>query len=132
VSASARPTTPTAPGTRGSSRVRGATTRLAPTSPGSRPTAGPASPTTSTGTRDAGPAAGAYERLAPYAERNIVNGRGAGGYGSAELPLGLLADVLGRRDDARAHLTRAVARNTAMGADWWVAAARRALDGLAA
>jgi DNA-binding SARP family transcriptional activator len=83
-------------------------------------------------TRDPTAAAGAYERLAPYADRNVVNGRGAGGYGSAELPLGLLADVLGRRGDARAHLTRAVARNTAMGADWWAAAARRALDGLGA
>jgi hypothetical protein len=83
-------------------------------------------------TRDAAAAAGAYDRLAPYAERNVVNARGAGGYGSAELPLGLLADVLGRSEDARAHLARAVDRNSATGADWWVAAARRALDRLGA
>ena len=83
-------------------------------------------------TRDAAPAAGAYDRLAPYAERNVVNARGAGGYGSAELPLGLLADVLGRPDDARAHLARAVDRNSAMGAGAWIAAARAALDGLGA
>jgi hypothetical protein len=34
-------------------------------------------------TGDPTAAAGAYDRIAPYADRNVVNGRGAGGYGSA-------------------------------------------------
>jgi len=81
-------------------------------------------------TGDATYAAGAYERLAPYAGRNIVNARGAAGYGAAALPLGLLAALLGRQDDARAHLTDAVERNAALGADVWTARARAALDAL--
>jgi hypothetical protein len=79
---------------------------------------------------DATWAAGAYERLAPYADRNIVNARGAGGYGSAALHLGQLAALLGRREEAAVHLHDAIARNTAMGADAWVTAARDALDAL--
>jgi hypothetical protein len=81
---------------------------------------------------DATWAAGVHERLAPYAGRNIVNARGAGGYGSAELHLGLLAALLGRRDAARGHLTSAVERNAALGADIWVARARTALERLGA
>jgi hypothetical protein len=81
-------------------------------------------------TGDATHAAGVYDRLAPYAERNIVNARGAGGYGSAALHLGLLATVLGRRQAARAHLEAAVAHNAALGADVWADRARVALDGL--
>jgi DNA-binding SARP family transcriptional activator len=79
---------------------------------------------------DATHAAGAYDRLAPYAARNVVNARGAGGYGSAELHLGLLAALLGRDADARAHLAAAVERNTALGADAWTAASRAALEAL--
>jgi hypothetical protein len=75
-------------------------------------------------------AAGAYDRLAPYAARNVVNARGAGGYGSAELHLGLLAALLGRDADARAHLAAAVERNAALGADAWTAASRAALEAL--
>jgi DNA-binding SARP family transcriptional activator len=77
-------------------------------------------------------AGGAYERLAPYADRNVVNARGAGGYGSAELHLGQLAALLGRRAAAQAHLEAAVERNAATGADAWAAAARSALESLAA
>jgi DNA-binding SARP family transcriptional activator len=75
-------------------------------------------------------AAGAYERLAPYADRNIVNARGAAGYGSAALHLGQLAALLGRHDEAAAHLRRAVERNSAAGAHEWTARARAALDRL--
>jgi hypothetical protein len=82
-------------------------------------------------TGDATYAAGAYERLAPYAARNIVNARGAGGYGSASLHLGLLAALLGRDDAAREHLAAAVDRNAALGAGFWEARARAALDGAA-
>jgi DNA-binding SARP family transcriptional activator len=79
---------------------------------------------------DADWAAGAYERLAPYADRNIVNARGAGGYGSAALHLGQLAALLGRRDQAASHLENAVERNAALGAHVWVARARTALEAL--
>jgi hypothetical protein len=81
---------------------------------------------------DATHAAGAYQRLAPYAERNIVNARGAGGYGSAALHLGLLAGLLGRREAAETHLRAAVAHNAALGAAFWTARARAALDAAAA
>ena len=79
---------------------------------------------------DAAPAAGAYDRLAPYADRNVVNARGAGGYGSAELPLGLLADAAGApRGRARAPRARRRSQR-ALGAGRWAAAARRALEAL--
>jgi tetratricopeptide (TPR) repeat protein len=80
--------------------------------------------------QDATFASGAYNRLAPYEDRNIVNARGAGGYGSAALHLGELAALLGRREQAVAHLERAVERNAAMGATAWAQRAREALDGL--
>ena len=83
-------------------------------------------------TLDATYAEGAYDRLAPYATRNVVNARGAGGYGSAALHLGMLAALLGRHDAAREHLTAAVAHNAALGADVWTARARAALDALPA
>jgi DNA-binding SARP family transcriptional activator len=79
-------------------------------------------------TGDATYAAGVYERLAPYAMRNIVNARGAGGYGSAQLHLGMLAALLGRGEDAREHVAAAVEHNAALGADVWTARARAALD----
>jgi DNA-binding SARP family transcriptional activator len=82
--------------------------------------------------RDATWAEGAYARLAPYGDRNIVNARGAGGYGSAQLHLGLLAALLGRREDAAVHLAAGVERNAALGADIWVARARTALEDLGA
>ena len=81
-------------------------------------------------TGDATWAAGAYERLAPYADRHIVNARGAAGYGSAALHLGQLATLLGRREEAVAHLRDAIARNAAMGLDAWQSRARAALDAL--
>jgi DNA-binding SARP family transcriptional activator len=79
---------------------------------------------------DATWSAGAYERLAPYEDRNVVNARGAGGYGSAALHLGRLAAVLDRPEHAAAHLRRAVERNAAIGARAWEARARAALDRL--
>ena len=81
-------------------------------------------------TGDATWAAGAYERLAPCADRHIVNARGAAGYGSAALHLGQLATLLGRREEAVAHLRDAIARNAAMGLDAWQSRARAALDAL--
>jgi hypothetical protein len=75
-------------------------------------------------------AAGAYERLAPYARRNILNARGAAGYGSAELPLGLLASLLHRHDRAAAHLADAVEHNAAMGAEAWAQRSRSPLAAL--
>jgi tetratricopeptide (TPR) repeat protein len=75
-------------------------------------------------------AAGAYERLAPYARRNVLNARGAAGYGSAELHLGLLASLLDRRDRAAEHLAGAVEHNVAMGAEAWAQRSRSALAAL--
>jgi DNA-binding SARP family transcriptional activator len=75
-------------------------------------------------------AAGAYERLAPYARRNVLNARGAAGYGSAALPLGLLAELLGDHDGAAAHFTAAIEQDAAMGADLWAERSRTALEAL--
>jgi hypothetical protein len=81
-------------------------------------------------TGDSTYAAGVYERLAPYATRNIVNARGAGGYGSAQLHLGTLATLLGRDDAARVHFEAAVEHNAALGAEVWAARARAALGAM--
>ena len=142
-SATARPTTPTAPATRGTSRPADRAgeardlvawiaaddwARLADDMNRLAALCEVAQAIAIVG--DATHAAGAYDRLAPYADRNVVNARGAGGYGSAELHLGLLAALLGRDAAARAHLTAAVERNAALGADAWTAAARAALEAL--
>jgi hypothetical protein len=72
-----------------------------------------------------GPAATVYDLLAPYAARNIVNGRGAAGYGAASYHLGVLADLLGR-DSAR-HFEQAVADNGRLGAKLWLERSERRL-----
>ena len=127
----ARPSTRTAPATRGCSRRRAAATRRASRSPGSRRRlraprrrheparrARRARP----GDRVLGDpthAAGVLERLAPYADRNIPNGRGAAGYGSAAHHLAVLEALLGR-DAGRASRRRCGAtraRQPALGRD---------------
>jgi DNA-binding SARP family transcriptional activator/DNA polymerase III delta prime subunit len=65
---------------------------------------------------DAEHAAAIYDRLLPYADRNIVYGRAGGTYGCAARYLGELAVLLGRSDLASAHLEEALARNSAINA----------------
>jgi class 3 adenylate cyclase len=66
--------------------------------------------------RDMRHAALVYELLLPYADRNITTGWGDVARGSAALYLGSLARMLGRLDDAWAHLERALRFNRRMGA----------------
>jgi hypothetical protein len=68
-----------------------------------------------------GPAAGVLERLAPYADRNIVNGRGASGYGSAAHHVAALTALLGRHAEAEPRFEEALRRNAALGSRPWVA-----------
>jgi hypothetical protein len=68
-----------------------------------------------------GPAAGVLERLAPYADRNIVNGRGASGYGAAAHHVAVLTALLGRHEEAAPRFEAALARNAALGSRPWVA-----------
>jgi DNA-binding SARP family transcriptional activator/tetratricopeptide (TPR) repeat protein len=67
-----------------------------------------------------GPAAQLYDALAPYADRNVLNARGAAGYGSASLHLGTLARLLGRDEDADRHFRDANAHNQRLGAAVWI------------
>jgi DNA-binding SARP family transcriptional activator/tetratricopeptide (TPR) repeat protein len=60
-----------------------------------------------------------YDRLLPYAGRPATAGRAAMHYGAIDRHLGLLAVVLGRREDAIAHLRDALAHDAAMGATVW-------------
>jgi hypothetical protein len=69
---------------------------------------------------DAGPAAGVLERLAPYADRNIVNARGAAGYGSAAHHVAVLTALIGRRAEAEVRFEEALDRNAALGARPWI------------
>jgi tetratricopeptide (TPR) repeat protein len=66
------------------------------------------------------PAAELYDRLLPYAERNAV-WHPAGATGSVARPLGMLAALCGRPDEAVAHLEAAVAANLRQGARPWAA-----------
>jgi class 3 adenylate cyclase len=66
--------------------------------------------------RDMHHAAIVYELLLPYADRNITTGWGDVARGSAALYLGSLARMLGRLDDAQAHLELALRFNRRMGA----------------
>jgi DNA-binding SARP family transcriptional activator len=77
-------------------------------------------------------APGLYARLLPYVDRNICNGRGGGGYGSAAHHLGLLAMLVDRPGEAAGHLETALARNEAMGARPWAARTRIAYGRLLA
>jgi tetratricopeptide (TPR) repeat protein len=77
-----------------------------------------------------GPAAQLHGLLAPYADRNIVNARGAAGYGSASHHLGVLAELLGRRAQAEAHYRDALRHNERLGAALWLARTRERYDAL--
>ena len=70
---------------------------------------------------DATHAAPLYDLLEPYADRNVAIGWASTCYGSASRHLGLLADVLGRREQAIAHFEVALAMNERMRARPWVA-----------
>jgi tetratricopeptide (TPR) repeat protein len=65
-------------------------------------------------------AAALHERLEPYADRNVAIGWASTCAGSASRHLGLLADLLGRRDEAIARLETALAMNERMRARPWV------------
>lgn len=66
-------------------------------------------------------AAGVYERLLPYAGRNVINARAAAGYGAADHHLGALAALMRRSADAERHYEDALCANGAMGARPWLA-----------
>jgi tetratricopeptide (TPR) repeat protein len=72
-------------------------------------------------------AAGTYERLAPYADRNVINARAAYGYGAASHHLGVLAALLGDAERAAAHLEDGIEMNERMGARPWLERTRREL-----
>ena len=67
-----------------------------------------------------------YADLLPAADE-LAAGSGLVCPGPVALYLGLLAGLLGRRDDATAHLRAAIALADRLGAPHWAAAARRAL-----
>jgi DNA-binding SARP family transcriptional activator/tetratricopeptide (TPR) repeat protein len=71
-----------------------------------------------------------YDRLAPYAGRPVTSGRAVCSFGSADRHLGGLAALLGRGEDAAAHLRAAIARDQEMGCTVWSAHGQRALDRL--
>lgn len=58
----------------------------------------------------------AYSQLLPYRSRFVVEGIGAASRGSVERHLGVLAAVLGDRDEAAAHFEAALASNERIGA----------------
>jgi DNA-binding SARP family transcriptional activator len=68
-----------------------------------------------------GPAALLLARLAPYASRNIVNARGAAGYGVAAHYVAVLAALLDRREEAEERFEQALRGNAALGARPWLA-----------
>jgi len=65
---------------------------------------------------DRGAAASLYERLSPYAERVAIVEYALSCRGSVSGYLGMLARWLGRGEEARRHLERAIAANAALGA----------------
>ena len=74
---------------------------------------------------DATHAAALYERLAPYAGRPATAGRAVSSYGAVDRPLGGLAALLGRHDDAVRHLQDAIRVNDALGCTVWRIRAER-------
>jgi DNA-binding SARP family transcriptional activator len=64
-----------------------------------------------------------YDLLLPHAHRNAF-GMIEIVLGAVERPLGILAGLLDRKEEAAAHLERAIEMNEAMGARPWVAHAR--------
>jgi DNA-binding SARP family transcriptional activator/tetratricopeptide (TPR) repeat protein len=69
---------------------------------------------------DATHAAALHDLLVPYADRNVAIGWASTCAGSASRHLGLLADLLGRRDEAIDRLETALAMNERMRARPWV------------
>ena len=69
-----------------------------------------------------------YELLAPWSDRIIVFGNGAG---VVDHYLGALATLLGRYGDAEQHLTRALATHERLSAPYWSGQTRLALAHLA-
>jgi class 3 adenylate cyclase/tetratricopeptide (TPR) repeat protein len=57
-----------------------------------------------------------YDQFEPYADHSIVTGPAIVCLGAAARYLGLLAGVLGRREDAERHFNQAIELNTRMGA----------------
>ena len=74
---------------------------------------------------DARHAAALYAELAPYGDRNVLNARGAAGYGSVSLHLADVAALLGDRALAARHYEDAIAHNERIGAVRWLERARR-------
>jgi tetratricopeptide (TPR) repeat protein len=70
---------------------------------------------------DATHAAALHALLEPYADRNVAIGWASTCAGSAARHLGLLADLLGKREQAVAHFEAALAMNERMRARPWVA-----------
>jgi class 3 adenylate cyclase len=71
--------------------------------------------------RDGERAALLYDRLAPYAGRNIVVGFGQAAIGAATRYIGLLAATMEQWDEAESHFEDALAMNERMGARPWLA-----------
>ena len=71
--------------------------------------------------RDARRAALLYELLLPYADRYVIAGILATCRGSVSWPLGVLATVLSRYDDAQRHFEAALEMNARIRARMWVA-----------
>jgi tetratricopeptide (TPR) repeat protein len=69
---------------------------------------------------DSGAAASLYEQLLPFAGRHSV-GHAEGTVGAVDRYLGLLAQTLGRVQDAEEHFQHSIAVNQRMGARPWVA-----------
>ncbi len=67
-------------------------------------------------------ARGILERLEPYADRNVINGRGAAGYGSAAHHVAALAALLGH--DAEQRFKYALEANQRLGSRPWAARTR--------
>ncbi|HUP18305.1 MAG TPA: AAA family ATPase [Acidimicrobiia bacterium] len=70
-----------------------------------------------------------YQQLIPFGGRHAI-GLAEGSLGALDRYLGLLAQLLGRTDDAEHHLEDAIAMNQRMGARPWVAHCQRDLAGL--
>jgi tetratricopeptide (TPR) repeat protein len=69
-------------------------------------------------------AATLHDLLVPYADRNVTVGWASTCTGSASRHLGLLADLMGRREQAIAYFETALAMNERMRARPWVARTR--------
>jgi hypothetical protein len=68
------------------------------------------------------------ELLTPYAGRSVVNAGAVMWHGVTDDTLGRALELLGRPDEARRHLTAALATYERIGARWWRERLRRHLD----